>query len=543
MARSLVLLPASCFAAALLVAPLAAQQVRPFPLLPQRGADGSIVELVPQPDALAALQALDIVRLPDVPWPGGDAIAVDLFRVKLATAGAVLFVDGRPAPTRSLDEGVSLWTGRVVGEAGSEVYLAFSKHGSQGWIRHAGRLVHLVTEPGRNARWISEAELGAQQAPFCGLDRLTGPHGAPAPRPQGTPAADGGPAFTLEAHVAVETDTQFYDLFGDLDAARTYALALLGAVSARYREQVDVILSVPYLGLYTTSDPWISQDIGGSSIDVLFEFQDAWDEGGAPVEADLYHIISGAGLGGGVAYLSVLCDQDYGFAASGNLGAETPIPIAVGPLNWDFVVVAHETGHNFGAVHTHDYCPPVDECAPDGYFGECQDTQACTTEGTIMSYCHLCDGGFLNETTFFHPQSTADMRAFAEGSCLQLFSGLITADLGFAKPGSGGTPALSMSGSADPDTLHLTISSAPSSAPGVLFVSTTTVYLPFKGGTLVPADQYIFPLSSGPTGTVSLSAPLGFSGLWGLTLHAQAWLADGGPLAATNGLSAQFIVP
>ncbi|MHC5211492.1 MAG: M12 family metallo-peptidase [Planctomycetota bacterium] len=543
MVRPALLLRVSFLGAMLLAGPLEAQQLRPFPLRAQHATDGSIVELVPQLDELAALQALDDVRLVDVPWPDGEALAVDLSRVAIATAGAVLFVDGRPAPARSLDESITLWTGRVVGDPGSEVYLAFSPFGSQGWIRHAGRLEHLITEPGRAPRWISEAHIGAPQTPFCGLDRLTGVHGAPAPRPLLAPPADGGPAFTLEAQIAIETDTQYFDLFGDVDAARAYALSLLGAVSARYREQVDVVLSVPYLGLYTGADPWTSQDNGGSSIDVLFEFQDAWDAGGAPVEADLYHLISGGELGGGVAYLSVLCDQDFGFAVSGNLGAETPIPIAVGPLNWDFVVVAHETGHNFGAVHTHDYCPPVDECAPDGYFGGCQSSQVCTTEGTIMSYCHLCDGGFLNETTYFHPQSAADMRADAESSCLQLFSGLITADLGFAKPGSGGTPALVMSGSPDPDSVHLSITSAPSTTSGVLFLSTATLNVPFKGGTLVPADQFIVPLSSSPAGTVALSAPLGFPGLWGVTLYAQAWLADGGSLTATNGLSARFVVP
>lgn len=40
-------------------------------------------------------------------------------------------------------------------------------------------------------------------------------------------------------------DWQFFQLFGDEDAARTYALELLGAVSDRYREQIGVILTIP----------------------------------------------------------------------------------------------------------------------------------------------------------------------------------------------------------------------------------------------------------------------------------------------------------
>ncbi|HEX5010798.1 MAG TPA: hypothetical protein VFY71_10375 [Planctomycetota bacterium] len=38
----------------------------------------------------------------------------------------------------------------------------------------------------------------------------------------------------------------------------------------------------------------------------------------------------------------------------------TPFPISVGPLNWDVVVVAHETGHNVNALHTHDGLQPFE---------------------------------------------------------------------------------------------------------------------------------------------------------------------------------------
>jgi hypothetical protein len=105
--------------------------------------------------------------------------------------------------------------------------------------------------------------------------------------------------------------------------------------------------------------------------------------------------VSGANLGGGIAYLSTLCDtaQDFSFAVSGNIDGQVPFPIAVGPLNWDFMVTAHETGHNFGSPHTHDFSPPIDQCA----FG------ICITDGTLMSYCHLCPGGLASITTPARP--------------------------------------------------------------------------------------------------------------------------------------------
>ena len=78
----------------------------------------------------------------------------------------------------------------------------------------------------------------------------------------------------------------------------------------------------------------------------------------------------------------------------------------------------HELGHNFSTPHTHNYCPvPIDQCAPAGFFGDCQTGEVCTTSGTIMSYCHACPGGLSNYTTWFHPIVADVMRAQAEIGC------------------------------------------------------------------------------------------------------------------------------
>jgi len=231
---------------------------------------------------------------------------------------------------------------------------------------------------------------------------------------------DRQPPVLLETLVAFETDYQFYQLFNDLNATRVYAVSLIGAVSNRYVEQTSIIMTAPYLGLYSNSnDPWFNPESGGNSVNMLYEFQAAWGGQPFPGNAHLAHFLSGANLGGGVAWLPGACDNDYGFAVSGNIGGDTPFPVSQGPLTWDFMVVAHELGHNMGTPHTHDFCPPLDECAPSGYFGSCQTRQQCTSSGTIMSYCHLCSGGMSNITTFFHPSAALVIRQFAETSCIQ----------------------------------------------------------------------------------------------------------------------------
>ena len=63
---------------------------------------------------------------------------------------------------------------------------------------------------------------------------------------------------------------------------------------------------------------------------------------------------------------------------------------------WDVLVVAHEIGHNFGSLHTHDgYNPKVDECGVEDANGKktCPAELPLEHSSTIMSYCHNCIGG------------------------------------------------------------------------------------------------------------------------------------------------------
>ena len=177
----------------------------------------------------------------------------------------------------------------------------------------------------------------------------------------------------------METDYQLFQVFGGLSPMTTYVTTLLAYGSSRYSGQINTTLTYPYLQFYTNSnDPWNTQDSGGSSVDLLYEFQAAW-AGNVPNDCVLGHFLSGAGLGGGVAWLDVLCNNTYNFGVSGNINGNLNFPVVQGPDQWDAMVWLHEIGHNFDALHTHDYCPPLDECAPSGYFGSCQSQQNCTS--------------------------------------------------------------------------------------------------------------------------------------------------------------------
>lgn len=381
------------------------------------------------PGLLLALDAPGLARsaeLDHVSWhgfalPGLGTVTLELERERLPLApDAVLAIDGVPVPggVRTLVGDLVLWSGSVEGIEGSRVFLALDAQRATGHIdlgAAAGGLVQVFTEAPGRVRLVTEAQLAAlgatPPAELCAGERF-----APGQVPiQGLPQEPDSSALTMsDCRLALETDFQLYQIFGSSGALTDYVTGLIGAVSAQYVTDVQTTLSIAYLGIHTSSnDGWSAQDSGGDAGDVLDEFLTDWGSSW-PATADLAHFLSGANLGGGVAYVDVLCSPSFGFGVSGNIdgnidwGAWTG---AAGSFTWDFMVVAHELGHNFGSQHTHSYCPPLDHC-----YANCDSTTTCT-RGTIMSYCHVC-GGMSNIDLWFHPVTADIMRSNVNTSCL-----------------------------------------------------------------------------------------------------------------------------
>ncbi len=405
------------------------------PLSPARASLGGPAALELDPRALAQLELLPRATLHGFPLPGQGERTLELRRLPPPFApGAVLAVDGVRVPggPRALLGDLSLWSGTVLEIEGSRVFLALSSAGAQGFVELPGsgdRLLHLfpASEPipagaPPVSRWLSEWELAAlvpvERPPLCAAAlEVPGSSGLPSAPP--TAGASGPESLTAaDCAVAVETDWQLYQKFGSVPGVTNYVTQMFAAISDRYLTDVQTTLSIAYLGIYSSAgDPWTSQDSGGDASALLSEFRSAWNASGWPAPADLAHFVSGASLGGGVAYVNVLCNQSFGYGVSGNIsgainwGSWTGQP---GALTWDFVVVAHELGHNFGANHTHSYCPPLDKC-----YTNCQSGTVCS-QGTLMSYCHTCPGGMNNIDLYFHPVVANVMRTAVNSSCLGL---------------------------------------------------------------------------------------------------------------------------
>lgn len=407
-----------------------AHDQRPFPMRALEAPMPGVLDLQPLAGELADLGSLTAVTLTDVVLPDRAALNLELTRIQHDWSSIGMFVDGQPA---TFDPGdMTLWKGKIEGVLDSDVMLTLSSVGCYGWINDGVHTTHLTAAPAADgtwnsalARWITDEAM--RQADPVNLGPCMSEHLEQNQRLGSNPGnAGGSPAAgnqTLELKMAIETDYQLYQLWNNLTAETNYIMALLAASSDRYLTEINVIQTFPYVQFYTNSnDPWDSQDSGGNSVNLLYEFRDAW-QNNIPNGAHLAAFLSGASLGGGVAWLDALCSGNIGFSVSGNINGGVTFPITQGSNTWDFMVYNHEVGHNVGTTHTHNYCPPLDECAPSGYFGNCQNQQNCTSQGTIMSYCHLCSGGMSNITTYFHPTVKNHMRTDAENSCLPDYNG------------------------------------------------------------------------------------------------------------------------
>jgi hypothetical protein len=376
-----------------------------------------------------------------------ESLDLVLERFEVFAPDAEIVVHGPAGERRMPAPRHAYFRGRVAREPGSHAFLGVQVDGTVQGIVVRGGETYLIDEPppARGARSGATGETTSgtrasgrvrlRHASAEALAKTSGEgfecaadHGMEAPDPLrdlglGDPGASpgGGPAPLAEAastwgvRVAIETDHEFYAKFNSVAKATAYVGNLLGYVSLRYQAEVGAALNVQSLSLWTRSgDPWVQT----STTCGLMEFGRYWNKNKSGVQRTIAHFLSGKSLGGGVAWIGVLCSGAFTASAGcPGLGTDAPWGGAYGftasvsggfdPANprvmWDVVAVAHEIGHNFNSPHTHCYnglggsASPVDGCASAQgcYAGSATlPGPAGAGSGTIMSYCHLVRGSW-----------------------------------------------------------------------------------------------------------------------------------------------------
>ncbi len=368
------------------------------PLVVAGAARDGVVPLRIDPAAAAALRAAGGGVVGGLPVGAGRRVDVRLERLEVfAPAAQVVVVDER-GPRQVALPAVDLYAGEVVSEPGSYVFLSLGRT-VQGLIESSDG-TFIIADRAGDGRPPVAYELSAVAdrldiRPWvCGTDRLESLGKAWAgPATRGTAAC-------RRTQVAIETDHEYWQLFGNDSDATAYVATLIGAVSGIMTRDFNMRLEISYVRIWNTpNDPWTMND----AIDELYEFRDYWEANMGGVTRDLAHFLSARHMtsAGGVAWLPGVCQPGFNYGLSAYLNGFFPLPVQDNhSQNWDPMVVAHEMGHNFGAPHTHDMDPPIDNCAG----GDC----SVVPHGTIMSYCHTCSGGMTNIEMRYHSRITSE---------------------------------------------------------------------------------------------------------------------------------------
>ncbi|MCW5922314.1 MAG: fibronectin type III domain-containing protein [Saprospiraceae bacterium] len=211
--------------------------------------------------------------------------------------------------------------------------------------------------------------------------------------PDDEPSAGDRGVGCKTVQVYFECDYKLYtDKGSNLANATNYVTGLFNQVATLYaNENVGIAISQIYI--WTSPDPY--QGYSSTSA-VLNAFR---NNRGTNFNGNLAHFLSTRNLGGGIAYLDVICFKSYAYGVSGISASYQNVPT----YSWTVEVVTHELGHNLGSWHTHSCNWPngaLDNCySPEG---NCSPGPAPSNGGTIMSYCHLKSYG-INFNNGFGP--------------------------------------------------------------------------------------------------------------------------------------------
>jgi hypothetical protein len=159
-----------------------------------------------------------------------------------------------------------------------------------------------------------------------------------------------GDTVRNKVSIGVATDVGYYKLLGSRQAVLNSIANIYASVSAVYLAQFNVYLEVSATFVMTATGTysWNQQPPAGttSRCNKLTTSQHldrftAWKRSAKPNNMALWSLLTNCWRGSGVAglgYVGVVCSNDYGTSFSSHTSS-----------TW--LIVAHETGHNFGMNH------------------------------------------------------------------------------------------------------------------------------------------------------------------------------------------------
>jgi len=258
-----------------------------------------------------------------------------------------------------------------------------------------GAVRALVLIPGRDRIWIEPARGSAAsihavyddravpEGGRCGFDDRSLSAGdiarvdTASPSVPATQTVAGLPNDTWFAELAIDTDVDFFDRFGSVEATEARINSIINTINIQYERDVGIQHVITHMIIRTE---FVSMYSSSSANSLLFQFSDFWFRFQGGVQRDTAHLFTGKSLSEGIlglANFSGICDTREGYGLSGynkrcnagdNAGEtcrddpQCPGGSCVDALCQAFScrtdITAHELGHNWAAPH----CPAPDFC-------------------------------------------------------------------------------------------------------------------------------------------------------------------------------------
>jgi len=205
-----------------------------------------------------------------------------------------------------------------------------------------------------------------------------------------------------------------------------YVTALFNVVHLLY-ENDSINTKVSSIKVWNVQDPYNSFTNTATALSAFASNMSGEFPG------DIAHLLTQRSLGGGRAYLDILCSSNFvKTGVSGNLSNSFNL---FPTYSWSTMVITHETGHNLASPHTQSCTWPggaIDNCYTTE--GGCAPGPAPVNGGTMMSYCHLVSGVGINFANGFGPLPGALIRSRLRNStCINPTIGFTNTSQTFAE--------------------------------------------------------------------------------------------------------------
>lgn len=324
-----------------------------------------------------------VARQPDglllsIPY-NGQTVEVELLKTEIFSPDFQVVTSESGERAVQVPTGVH-YRGRVKGMVHSLAAFSFFEHEVMGLMSddiYGNRVLGRMDVPNNTSEYIlyEDAKLKSKSPFFCGTEDID-QHTETSDPIQSTTEVNGCVRVYLEA------DYELYQNKGSVTNVTNYLTGVFNQVATLYaNETISTVVSTIYV--WTTADTYNNTN----SSTALSQFRTLRTS----FTGDIAHLASYGGNNiGGVAYVDVICNNQYRYAYSNISSSYQNVPT----YSWTVEVMTHEMGHNLGSNHT-QWCGwtggALDNCYTTE--GGCAAGPAPTNGGTIMSYCHLTSYG------------------------------------------------------------------------------------------------------------------------------------------------------